>query len=265
MRLNFLQRFIDILRGKYPYLWTVKLGKKYDEICSLGYNCEVSMRINNLLCRECNHYIFTYSYEHDRRLFLKAINNLTDIYNSNFSLKGYMLLSDEYQIAFHPRNEKALINSDGSINNDLLQKAVEELKSRVKYLGEKTSNLLTGGKRTLFVVKIKNTTVEEDKKYIENLFNVLKQNYKSNKFTLLCVLEQEYYQEFPTKALIVGESGVLCPRLVCEKVKYFAEDIDTIKGGDINGWVHILGQEYYKFFFIIHNPIYYIIKFFKRY
>lgn len=262
MRLNFLQRFIDILRGKYPYIWTLKRGRRYDEICSLGYNCEVSMRINNLLCKECNHYIFTYSYEHDRELFLNAINNLTDIYNSNFNLEGYMLISDKYKIAFHPKNEKALINSDGSVNHDLLEQAVEELKSRIKYLGEKTLNLLTGDKRTLFVIKLKNTNLEEDRKYIENLFNNLKQNYKSNKFTLLCVLEQEYYQKFPRKT-IIGE-GKLCPKLIYKNVKYFAEDIDTIKGGDIDGWVNVLGQEYYKFFSVIPNPIYYIIKFFKK-
>ncbi len=266
MRFDILQRFIDILRGKYPVLYTAHGKTKYDEICSLGYNCEVSMRINNLLLKECNHYIFTYSYEHNRELFLNALDNLTQIYKSPFSLSGKMLLAEKYQISFHPRKESKLINTNGSINQQILNECKEELKSRIKYLGEKTVKLLNSDKNILLVLKIKPTDYTHDKKFITDIYNTLIHQFPSGKFTLLCVLARNTYSPTDINKFYELEQqfNKKNSSLKFGIIKYFADDLNTIKGGDISGWLNILGKEYYKFYFAIPNPLFYMIRLFKN-
>ncbi len=190
-----IQRFIDIIRGKYPLIGALKWGRKYDELCSLGYNCEVAFRLNDLLKTECNHYLFTYSFEHNREKFIECLNNLTDIQNDEYTYQTHgMFYGSKYQISFHPRNKKEdFINKDGSINNQIVKDNLKELLSRIKYLGEKTYKLIHSDKKTLFIIKIKHTNLNEDKEFIEKLYNFFENNYKNTNYKLLCVLGKNNY------------------------------------------------------------------------
>ena len=123
MRFVLGQKIINFTRGKttfkdlylHAYFLVLYLKDKckkrnFDEIVSLGYNCEVGQRINNIFPNGFNHYLYTYSYELDRKLFLKSLDELCHIYKSNFTLikENGMFLADEYQIRFHSRNKNAI-------------------------------------------------------------------------------------------------------------------------------------------------------------
>ena len=105
-----------------------------------------------------------------------------------------MFYGSKYQISFHPRNKKEdFINKDGSINNQIVKDNLKELLSRIKYLGEKTYKLIHSDKKTLFIIKIKHTNLNEDKEFIEKLYNFFENNYKNTNYKLLCVLGKNNY------------------------------------------------------------------------
>ena len=256
MRFVLGQKIINFTRGKttfkdlffYIYFLILYLKNKckeknFDEIVSLGYNCENSQRINNIFPNGFNHYLYTYSYELDRKLFLKSLDELCNIYKSNFILikENGMFLADEYQIKFHSKNKNDLICKNGEINNKNYEIALNELKSRLKYLGEKTENLFKSDKKTLFVMKLKYTNFEDDKDFIKNTFEIINRKYISGKFRLIIVLEKKDFTPYIDELLkISGE------KLYIEFINNFAPDTETLTGGDIKGWIKVLNKNIYK-------------------
>ena len=52
---------------------------QFQNIVSLGYNCEVSFRIEDFTHEKINSYPFSWSYISDHKKFLEALQNLDDV------------------------------------------------------------------------------------------------------------------------------------------------------------------------------------------
>lgn len=198
--------------------------EKYDEIISLGYNCEVSFRIEDYF-GENNPMPFSWSYVLDRNLFPDAIRNIKDILKHGVNLcEDRMLQCDKYKLKYHPRY--SILPQFGSYTDEQYSEAVNELKSRVEHLTDKFAGICNSNKKTLFIMKVENHGNEDNVRYI-------KETYHSQQFVLAVLMQKNYIT-----------SEVM--QLEDEKVKVFGLSKFAPKKytnilGDIRGW--------YRFFF----------------
>lgn len=219
---------------------------KFDEVVSLGYNCEVSFRIENAL-GELNSMPFSWAYILDRDLFLEALENPKEIFQNEVSVcrdprVNTMIQCDKYKICFHPRAE--YVDADGTIIENTFREACDELRSRVAHLTDKFEKLLQSEKRTLFLVGVTENGKTTDAEFIKKLYQYLCAKYVSKNFLLVAVIPKKRMN----KELFSLESDRLKIRTIKRFGTQRCNDIST----DASGWSKIfgefLGKEYKKSF-----------------
>lgn len=216
---------------------------KYDAIVSLGYNCEISFRLENFL-GHIDAMPFSWSYVLDRELFPKVLEDMESLFRGELRLlDDNMIKCENTQIKFHPRYEILLKN--GSATKESLAEATEELKSRVEHLKKKYNALLNSSKNTLFLMKVENNGETANIQYIEAVMEALRKTYVSGMFTLAVLIEQEAMTTEIKK--LEGE------RLKIRALKCFAPRKHTDIAGDVKGWNRVLkeltgeiGQGYWR-------------------
>ena len=209
----------------------------WDEIIGLGYNCEIGARLIDIFGDNFNHFLFTWSYECDRDLFLKALKELDNFLNEDYTVQPWgMIQNNHYLINFHSRYKKdELFNDDMSLSQ-IVSVAIEELKSRVNYLAKKLENVFKEKKKVLFIIKLKYTEHSKDIEYIKKLNTLLKKKFNCSnpKYRLLVVISKKNY---PNPELLFDN---LPTNVFIGIVRSFAPDSNTPNGGDIIGWKKIL-------------------------
>ena len=151
-----------------------------------------------------------------------------------------MFYAKYFKIGIHSRYKE-----EDLINNPKLQKeAIAEIKSRFKYLAEKTENLFNSNKRILFVEKFVHKNIENDCNYIENLYKIILKNIANpdkRKFKLLCIVQKEDYNNHKFNKLCLRFNKFEKSRFEIKMVKKFADP--GMKNGDRHGWIKILKKE----------------------
>ena len=96
-------------------------------IVSLGYNCEISFRIEDYYGK-LDSYLFSWSFEDSRKGFIKALENIEDVFEGDLELcPDHMIRDKKYQIRFHPRYD--ILPKFGETTDKQFEEAVKELKS----------------------------------------------------------------------------------------------------------------------------------------
>lgn len=206
----------------------------YDNIVSLGYNCEVSFRIRDFKKSAIDSYIYSWAYICDEDLFLNSLNNIDDILTGSITVLPWgMFMCDKYQLSFHPIcNNYKLFDSDNNPIQENVDRSKEELISRTNHLKRKFNELLKSEKKTLFVMKIgKKDNISE---FVQKVYITLNNKYISGNFTLLVVIEEDRYNE--------EWKNLQCEKLKIRTIKSYAPDSDTENGGDIDGWMRVLSE-----------------------
>ena len=208
----------------------------YDVITSLGYNCEVSFRLENYFGK-INAMPFSWSFELNRDLFVEALEHIDDLFAGEVKLWDDQMICDvKYQIKFHPRYD--ILRKYGEPTEETYAECVEELRGRVGHLKEKYKKLLVSGQSTLFIMKVEDKGEEDNIAYVKKIMDVLQRNYISGRYTLAAVFEEQAATG-AVKALenIYGEN---CLR-ICT-LKKFAPKKHTDTMGDTAGWKRILSE-----------------------
>lgn len=212
---------------------------KCDEIISLGYNCEISFRIENYL-GTLNSFPFSWTYVLDRKLFVEALNDIDHIHDGDNEFctdprVNSMICYNKYKLCFHPRGEYC--NPNGTIIENKYNEAIEELNSRIDHLVYKFKEILNSNKKILFIVSVTNNGEMPDNEYILGIFNSLNKLSKNKDFILVAVLQK--------KELKKDLKNIENERLKIRTVKKFGtqrcNDIFT----DSIGWYKIF-SEFYK-------------------
>lgn len=205
---------------------------KYDVVASIGYNCEISFRLENFY-EHINAMPFSWSYVLERDSFPAVLKNMDPLFTGNVRLlDDNMILCENTNIKFHPRYE--ILLKDGSVSEASLTEATEELKSRVAHLKKKYNELLTGNKNTLFLLKVENKGEESNVRFIQAVLEALNETYVSGNFTLAALVEKEAV----TPAVRQLESD----RVKIRVLKRFAPRKHTDIAGDVKGWYRILKE-----------------------
>lgn len=199
---------------------------KYDIVTGLGYNCEISFRLENFFGK-INAMPFSWSYVLKRDSFPDVIEDITPLFQGKVRLlEDHMILCENTNIKFHPRYDILLEN--GSVTEAGLEKATEELRSRVFHLKEKYVEMLHSNKNTLFLLKMENQGETSNVQYIKAVAKALQKAYVTGSFTLAVFLEKEALT--PEIKALENEQIKICV------LKKFAPRKHTDIAGDVKGW-----------------------------
>lgn len=214
----------------------------FDVIMSLGYNCEISFRLENYF-GSINAMPFSWSFVLEREKFSQTLADIDKLLAGEVELlDDNMILCKNYNIKFHPRYDVLL--RDGSPTEESTREAVAELKQRVSHLKDKWKKLISSDKESVFLMKVENKGEETDLKYIQEVYQVLQEKYLSGKFTLVVLVEK--------KAATEKIRALESEKLKVRTLKCFAPKKHTDTMGDVWGWWHILneltGEKHWKYF-----------------
>lgn len=214
----------------------------FDVITSLGYNCEISFRLENYF-GSINALPFSWSFILEREKFPEVLNDIDKLFADEVELlEDNMILCKNYNIKFHPRYDVLL--KEGSPTEESTRMAIEELKQRVFYLKDKWKKLFNSSKKTVFLMKVENKGELANLEYIQEVYDKLKKVYISGKFTLVVLLEKE--------AVTDKIRALETEKLKIRTLKCFAPKKHTDTMGDVWGWWRILneitGKRNWKYF-----------------
>lgn len=207
--------------------------EKFDEVISLGYNCEVSFRIEDFFGR-INPMPFSWSYVLDRSRFPDVLRNSKALFSKGESLcEDRMIKCNLFELKFHPRY--SILPQFGTYTEEQYQMAVGELKGRVEHLTDKFTELCNSEKHTLFVMKVEDYGNNDNVCYIKDVHSALKEVYRSQKFVLAVLMQK--------KCLTAEIKALESDTVKIFGLSKFAPKKHTNIMGDIRGW--------YKFFALI--------------
>jgi len=205
---------------------------KYDVVVGLGYNCEISFRLENFF-EHINAMPFSWAYVLERETFPQVLEQMEPLFGGEVRLlEDHMILCENTKIKFHPRYE--ILQRDGAVTEESLKEAIEELKSRVAHLKKKHSELFQSNKRTLFLLKVENKGEAENVAYIQNVAEALSKTYISGNYTLVALLEKA--------AMTPGIGEMESEQIKIRVLKRFAPRKHTDIAGDVRGWYRILRE-----------------------
>ena len=204
----------------------------FDVVTSLGYNCEISFRLENFYGK-IEAMPFSWSYVLERDNLPLVIENMDILFAGDLTLQeDHMIKCENTQIKFHPRYEILLPN--GVCTEESVAAAKDELCARVKHLKEKFVQVLDSEKFILFIMKVENKGEENNLSYIKAVEATLRKKCQSSKFKLLVVME---------KAAITEQiKGIETVNLKIRGVRKFAPRKHTDTLGDVRAWKKILQE-----------------------
>ena len=166
---------------------------QYDNVISLGTNCEVSFRCANYY-KDYSTFPFSWVQINDLDKFLLALDDLEGMYKGSYHFDKDLIVFEKYNIGFHLRNKNGeMINSYKEIES--LDYSLKELDSRMKHLIDKWDSAKKDKNAFIqyFVTKNHNNIHN----YITNLYNTLDSIF--NDFTLFIVVKKEIYRNVKIK------------------------------------------------------------------
>ncbi len=242
--LKFFHTFVKKVRLKFflRYFRIINLGKIscFDEVITLGYNCENSFRVMNVISKKkFHHYLYSWLYVTDREKFLQSLNNPVGFVDDDFELLPWgMLMGKTTKFHFHPEEERMLRENPEKCDIDA---AKANLKSKIKHLAEKTVNMLNSNKKILFIIKVSKVSVDEDIEFIKKVNDILNAKCSNKEYKLLCIFEGRRLKKDEKKFL----SRNITKQIDIGFVKKFARDPQTDIGGSIYDWLKIISRVYF--------------------
>lgn len=215
------------------------IPNKFDTILSLGFNCEVSFRIQDHLNGHLDSYPYSWCYVYGNADLVQCLEEPERILSGDIELlPNGMFFCKTCHLSFHGKMPlEELRKPDGSPHQEHLDMAIAELRARHSHLQDKMRWLLNDGEKSaLFVMK--NAKIAfQPKEAVEDircLSRWLEKHYQGGRFLLVVVVEERYL----TRRLKRLENR----HLVFRSVKQFAKEGKAQSGGDHEGWKLIFDE-----------------------
>ncbi|MBR1907374.1 hypothetical protein IJ818_00365 [bacterium] len=204
----------------------------YDNIISLGYNCEVTFRFLKYFGFE-NTNLFNWTYSYSVNDLINALNNFGDICSAEMKNPDPLWECEKTHLRFHGKADTRIFMK-GRETEEILQADKADLLGRVAHLKEKFLNILKDDTKKLYIYKIKKDDIDENvNEKLLKLLAALK-NLGGNNFKLLIVAEKENAKYFTENE-----------NYMVRFVKYFAPDNCLVRKKYFNnGWDDIYNEFY---------------------
>lgn len=208
----------------------------YDHIVSLGYNCEVSWRIEDYVRGKIDSYPLSWAYIKEQSELPRILDNIEKIPTTDMQFEEIsgMFYCKELNISLHTNIEhSAYAAFTDKEKNEFMVEAEREVRERFLYLCSKWEKLLKSGDSTLFIIKIQNQN--GDLEWIKDTHRFMQEHYTSGNYNILFVVtNQEVCDKLKEKNW---------DRTFILLIDSFASDAQTLEGGDRIGWIK--GIEYF--------------------
>ena len=218
-------------------------GHNYDHIISLGYNCEVSFRIENYTNTGIDSYPLSWAYVKDQNDMVYILDNLdllTKDTNYEFVKSSGMFHSSLLDVFVHSKIDKKNVNDFDDLQLSVFnENASEEIRSRFTHLCSKWEELLKGESSSLFIMKLQRWIGEESCLSVaQDVDDWLQQNYSSGKYLLACCTDDDKIFSYINGSV----KQDMHPNLRIVKIDRFADDGNTQYGGAIDSWMSEIGK-----------------------
>ena len=210
----------------------------FRHIVSLGYNCEVSFRIEDYTGQPVESYPFSWAYVKNQEEMSK---DLELALSGKLTAGGYcvtpskMFLFYNSGCLFHSKavDKDELLNQDGSTNYNVSDGYRKEIDSRLSYLQKKFKSLLISEERVLYIIKLAPTKDEvSTKRIIKDVISFF-QEYGKN-WHLLIVTKTGILKE--------GTDKFEDENVSIRTISNFAEDGNTKYGGNRVEWLRMISS-----------------------
>lgn len=212
--------------------------KDFDTIVSLGFNCEVSFRIQDHLNGHLDSYPYSWCYVYGSADLPRCLDHPEDILSGDIELlPNGMLLCKTCQLSFHGKTPvDQLWNKDGSLHQERLDMTIAELRARLSHMQDKLRWLLNDpSRKTLFVTK--NAKIAFDYKAAER--DILRLADWLEQHCAGCCLLVVVVEEAQLRPLLRRLEN---DHLVFRSVRQFAKEGEAQSGGDHEGWEAIFRE-----------------------
>lgn len=243
MNIKKFHTFIKKVRLKlaFGYFKIINSGKisGFDEVITLGYNCETSFRVKDVIFENFHHYLYSWLYINNREKFLQSLSNLLEFADEDFELLPWgMLKGKTTGFDFHPAEENELRVNPEKCDIELVK---ANMKSKIEHLAKKTVDMFKSNKKILFIMKIKKVSVNEDIEFIKRVNDILNSKCSNKEYKLLCIFEGRCLTRYEKDFL----SQISIKQIEIGFVKKFSRDAETDIGGSIFDWLNIISRVYY--------------------
>ncbi len=206
----------------------------YENIISLGYNCEVTFRFLKYFGFEKTN-LFNWTFSESINDLINALESFESICSDELQNPSPLWKCKNTNIYFHGKADMRIFMK-GRETEELLKKDKEDLLGRVSHLKEKFLNILCDDTKKLYIYKIKKEDIDENvNDKILKLLGALK-SLGGNNFKLLVVAEKENEKYFEENE-----------NYIVRFVKYFAPDNCLVRKKYFNnGWDDIYNEFYVK-------------------
>lgn len=166
---------------------------KFQNVISLGYNCEVSFYIQRY-CKNLNSSLFSWAYVYSVESLLGALSDLDNLFTKNISKPTPLYKDNDFNIAFHGNlPDLDLINPNITFSDEVLENDRKNTIEKIAYLKEKFKEVLSSKENKILFYKVRENDLDKKEDFIK-LYNKLKEY--SNNFKLVVIVEKEFLKDF---------------------------------------------------------------------
>ena len=202
--------------------------KRYAQILMLGRNCEPAYYFfRQFGFIDSNLFAWAYVKEEQMISVLNAPSVLLSGKLLPVAGRGGIMQHIPTGFLFHGRSSDYTTAS-----RDTIQRDIEELQSRLKYLITKFEASLHSSQKKLFILTLESNI--HAKEYLASLYEAIKS--RTQNFDLLCIVEEKAQ----TRQLMSMQDGTLFIRCI----DHFApgDRVTNLKSGDPEGWKKIFSE-----------------------
>lgn len=149
----YLSKYLKERRKMFSGFFSFLKMKKYDNIISLGTNCEFSAMLYKYHHFVQGH-LFTWCRYFDNDKFLESLKHSDEIFTQGVEGPDYLYKCKKFDVYFHGRaNWGELLDEQGNLVEGRVKEDTADLLSRIAHLKDKFKYTLADNSKKLFVIK----------------------------------------------------------------------------------------------------------------
>ena len=240
---SIMPQSLDIDNKQEKRFYYPETSKGFDHIVSLGYNCEVSFRIEDYTKKKLDSYPLSWAYVLDQSNMAYVLNHLDLISTTKAMMyvpESGMFNVEDLNINVHTSIDKSQVETHEWKEFSAFEKqAKNEIANRFNYLNHKWQRLLNSQESTLFLLKLQGCKGKEIcRDIIITVNGWLLRNYKCGKYMLACFTDSNEIFNY----LKQERTAETTSHVTITKIGPFAEDDNTHDGGDIAAWIEAIDK-----------------------
>lgn len=166
--------------------------KKYNIIVPLGKNCELATNYKNYYRAFLDSYLYNWAYYKNKKDYVDSIIHPEKIFSDDiiFHQDSNMWECTKTGMIFHSNSQpEDLIDKNGNLIIEKKEKEFEDIKSKIKYLIEKSIKTYKNPAKKLYMFTFDINETDKDIELLKGLYDFFEQQDKN--FDMLVIVERD--------------------------------------------------------------------------